>query len=451
MCPGRFFILLTLTHSVYLSLFAAMRSFKKAIGSLSVLGLHANLAMSQNIIEYTANPNIGPGGDAYQDSPHFRVYSQDQQASDTALRMLEAAHECFIADFGFRSTGLSFNTDNAPYYKTNIYAGTPVGGEALGVLKTDPPTGMGYLVVLPDSLTKVEVTVHEYGHAIQYHSQTWVGQTNTGAWWETFAQWVADTYATSRSCQFARQNNGLTESPTFLNLRKTLGDSFQPIVDGRGPRGQSTHYEAWPFFTYLTNNPDQIRGLGPDSMRRLMTEYAPNSNETPLHTLQRILGGSISVQEVVGRYWARMAYVDIDHPQGKQAFAQERPNINHQNVEPSASAQFNSYTPIQGRGPQYMGANIIPLQATGGTVSLEINAASPYHATVAIAGANGVRYVQVAQDRGSASFDLGQDDECMLIIANTPAELITYDAFNPTPEVTAPLQYELVLQGATAA
>lgn len=88
-----------------------------------------------------------------------------------------------------------------------------------------------------------------------------------------------------------------------------IGDSFQVLVDGTADSGN--YYEAWPFLTYLTANPDEFAGLGQNTVRELLRQYSSGSNETPLHVLERLLDGSkTTVQAVVGRYWARLAYAD---------------------------------------------------------------------------------------------------------------------------------------------
>ena len=84
--------------------------------------------------EYDANPSIGPGGSDFLDSPHFRVYGNTGDEAQNALGKLEAAFECFVRGLNFRSTGLSFNSDNdaGPWTKTNIYS-VPELANAAGV------------------------------------------------------------------------------------------------------------------------------------------------------------------------------------------------------------------------------------------------------------------------------------------------------------------------------
>lgn len=64
--------------------------------------------------------------------------------------------------------------------------------------------GISWLEVRAAYTTVLFVTVHEYGHGITYAAMTWVDQGRSGAWWETVANFVADTYKTSPFCAEAR-------------------------------------------------------------------------------------------------------------------------------------------------------------------------------------------------------------------------------------------------------
>lgn len=391
---------------------------------------------------YTANPDVGPGGSDFTDSAHFRIYGNSGAAADEAISHLEGAYECFVGTLGFRSSGLSYNqnNDDGPWFKTNIYSVPALTGAA-GVMHADMEAGLAYVEVVHEYLANPGVTVHEYGHALHYHQQTWVHQGRTGAWWETFANWFADTYKTSDLCAAARANNGQSAPmSTDIELRKVIGDSFQVLVDGSV--GTGNYYQAWPFFTYLTNNPDELPGLGTDALRNLMVQYAPNSNETPLHTLARV--SEASVADIVGLYWAHMAYVDIGHASAHDAFLRDRARLNYDNVDASGT----TYTVKAARRPQYMGANITPLTTTGGTVAVELTAGAGHRAHLAIYGDAGqTRYVAVD---GSAEVEIAAGEEISLVVANTPEELVLYDPFELTADVTRGLEYSFTLSGATA-
>lgn len=396
---------------------------------------------------FKANPDVGPGGSSYKDSNHFRLYGSAEGGSDAVFSMMEAAYSCFVDDMGFTTSGLSTldDPDQSPtLYKENIYATDGLSGGAAGVLQSDPTLGLSWLEVLPQSAAEPSVLVHEYGHGLTYHSRTWVDQTATGAWWETIAQWFADTYITSSLCQKARSNHNQEAGNSIIELNKVIGDSYQVIVDGSTDSGN--YYQAWPFFTYLTTNPDNYTGLGQDTVRQLFKQYKEGSNETPLHTLARV-STDASVAEIVGSYWAHMAYVDIDNKAAQEAFFTQRRDLNYDNVQSSGDG---SYTVKAARQPQYMGANILPLTTSGaGTVEVTVTSSGTFTATLAVyhSESGAVRYVSLKNGKGSA--DLTANEEASLVVANTPEKVIQYDGFKLTDEVTKGLDYTVKITGAT--
>ncbi|OLN94131.1 hypothetical protein CCHL11_07163 [Colletotrichum chlorophyti] len=388
--------------------------------------------------------NAGPGGSNFKDSAHFRVYNGNGNDTDAALDMLEAAYDCFVHTLGWRSSGLSYNqsSDTGPYHKTNFYTVSTLPNLS-GVMKSETKSGAAYLEVVDTRLADPSITVHEYGHALHYHQRTWVYQDRTGAWWETVANWVADTYKTSPLCADARAKHNQQEGRTEFEVDKVIGDSFQVIVDGSS--GTGNYYQAWPFLAYLTNNPDDVAGLGRDALHQMMVQYEENSNETPLHTLDRVATNS-TAGEVVGRYWARMAYVDIGHQQAQEVFERAKDRINFANVEKSG----DGYQVKAARAPRYMGANINRLTTSGGKVEVKVTSSGELTATLAIRGSDGVRYVALANGAGSATIASGE--EVSLVVANTPKALILYDGFKlADSEANKGLDYSFTLSGASVA
>ncbi|KAF2218886.1 hypothetical protein BDZ85DRAFT_299217 [Elsinoe ampelina] len=426
------------------------------LSTLAVALISAGLVSAQAAppAEFQVAPSpVGRGGTQFKDSPHFRVYGAPDAKATNAIGQLEAAYDCFIETLGWRSTGLSFNDaqNDGPWYKTGVYQVADLGGAA-GAMSADGKTGLGYLNALPAYVDNAGVMVHEFGHVMTYHEQTWVNQGNTGAWWETVANFVADTYQTSPLCASARQANSQpTATTTNINLDKLISNSFRVLVDGS--QGTGNYYEAWPFLTYLTNNPDAFPKLGNDTLRQLFRQYAPRSNETPLHTLERVAAPETSLQRIVGRYWARMAFVDIGHPLAQAAFTRSRARLNYANVDPAGVE--GTYRVKSDRRPFYMGANIVPLKTTGGAaVTARVQTVSPgkMTATVAVKGPQGTRYVDLVGEVGDAraEFEVGQGEEAMLVVANTP-EVIVYNGFQlPGSQALWGLDWSVTLTGATA-
>ncbi|KAK3377372.1 hypothetical protein B0T24DRAFT_621047 [Lasiosphaeria ovina] len=423
-----------------------------AVAAASIGGVVSGSSLaSAPPAQFTPNPRVGPGGTKYKDSAHFRVYgATNDSLADGAIGMLEAAYACFVDGLGWRSPGLSFkqDTDDGPWNKLNVYQVDTLPGAAANT-PTDPTLGLAWLNVVKDYMAEPSVVVHEFGHALTYCERYWIDQGRTGAWWETVANFVADTYITSSYCasaraKFKQKDNG----NTLIDLKKVIGDSYQVIVDGT--RDSGNYYQAWPFFTYMHNNPDNITGLGPAMFPAVWVRYKRNSNETPLHVLERIVSPT-KIQTVVARYWARMAFVDIGHAKAQAQFASQRKSLNYANWD--AQGGTGKYRVKTARRPRYMGANITPLKATSGSTVVAVNvtaASAPFRAILAIragGGSGAVRYVELANGVGQAT--LGSGEEAMLVVVNTPAALVLFDPFNLTTETNTGVDYQVQLTGAT--
>lgn len=408
--------------------------------------------------------NTNTSNALYKDSARFRVYyggnnmtggdgniaSASQRDLDLALAHLESAYDYFVTDWGFRSPSLSVHSDNGPYYKMNVYPTTTLN--AGGAMGYDARAGLSFLEIHEGLLANQGVTVHEFGHSLTLTEYNWVDQGRTGAWWETVANWVTDTYQMSPAYERVRQQFSLPASNTIINLDTTIGRSYLTIVHS------DNRYEAWPFLTYLTNNPDYYPGLGKMAIPDLIRNH-PRNNETPLHVLNRI-ASPVSAQTILGRYWARMAYLDIGHPLAQQAFFNRRNNSTFRN---SAFANLEAvgnqtYRVRGGKQPMYGGANISPLTVTGNQIGVQITnlgnglSDSNFTATLAIRSNGGsIRYVVL--ENGAGQIPVASNEEVSLVMVNTPDTLYQYNAFESTassPDVIG-LNYEVQITGAMPA
>lgn len=400
----------------------------------------------------------------FMDSDRFRAYyggnglngGQGNLANVPAsqiafgLSHLEAAYECFVNEWGFRSTSLSANTNNSTYYKMNLYSTTTLN--AGGAMGANGRYGLSFIEFRDNALNRPETAVHEFGHSLTYTDYTWVDQGRTGAWWETVANWVADTYNTDSLCEGVRARKGLTVArDTIIDLEANIALSHLQIVSTRN------YYQAWPFLTYLTSNPDQYPGIGRMAVPDLLSNHLRN-NETPLHVLAR-LTAPVSAQQVVGRYWARMAYLDIGHPKAQARYMSMRNNSGFRTRAYAnlTSLGSNRYRVKANRAPLYAGANITPLNVTGGgNVSVSVTnlgnglSDSNYSAMLSVRNTNtgAVRYVTVLN--GAASAVIASNEEVSLVVANTPNNLYLFNAFESTETSSDSigLQYEVELTGA---
>lgn len=407
--------------------------------------------------------NITTSNALYKDSAHFRVYygtsgknaggilgSNSAAEVTKSLDFLEAAFDYWMNQRGFRSPGLPVNGHSGGPFKMNVYSITDLQ-DAAGVMGYDANAGLPYLIVLTSQLGYPEVYVHEFGHCITLSEYLWVDKGNTGAWWETMAQWHTDTFlAFASQHATVAAKYGDPSSSTIIDVNTVISQSYLTLVH------TNNLYEAWPFFSYLSANPDNISGLGVNTVRTMYRSY--QGSETPLHTIAR-MASSTTWQRLVGMYWARMAYLDINHPLAQQQlFA----NINNSSFRANSyrnlsSVGSNTYRVISSRQPMYAGANINPLTVTSsGSVTFTVKnlgnglSDSNFTAMVAIrnTSSGAVRYVQLASGAGSAS--IASNEEASLVVANTPNSLYTYDAFASTsssPDRIG-LNYEVVIVGA---
>ncbi|KAI1880304.1 hypothetical protein JX265_001925 [Neoarthrinium moseri] len=393
--------------------------------------------------DFTPNPSIGGGGSKYKDSSHFRVYNAvNDSVANVLLNTLESAYSCFVGSQGWRSPGLSFKSENddGPFYKTNVYDVASLPGAAANT-GTDMSKGFSFLNVVTQYMSTPAVFVHEFGHAMTYAERYWVDQGRTGAWWETVANYVADTFITSPLCADARSKYNQPTGDTLIELKKVIGDSFQVIVDGTKDSGN--YYQAWPFFTYLINNPDNYTGLGRTVFPDVWRKYKRNSNETPLHVLER-LASPTKIQTVVGRYWARMAYVDIGHTKAQALFQQTKKTINYANLDSLGSGKYRVKS---ARQPRYMGANIVPLKGSG-EISTVVTAGSPFKATLVVRSSSGaMRYTELVNGAGKVT--VGSGEEASLVVVNTPDALLLFDPFSLSSEANKGLDYQVALTGAS--
>jgi hypothetical protein len=316
-----------------------------------------------------------------------------------------------------------------------------------GVMQYDGGAGLSFLEVNPNSIGADQVVVHEFGHALTLSADGWVDQGNTGLWWESIAQFVAESFRNSQHCEGARAEYGVNEGSSIINLDAVIGNSHLTMCNN------SNQYEAWPFFTYLTNNPDGYDGLGKMIVPELFENH-PGNNETPLHVLELLT--DVPVQTILGRYWARMAYLDIGSPRARERFFAERQGLNYDNL---TSMGGDNYQVIAARRPRYAGANIIPLEVTGdGTVSIQVTNLgngledSNFTATLAILGSDdSVRYVDLPDGTGQAVVAAGE--EVSLVVANTPDELYMYNpsdfgAAETSDPANTGLSYSVTITGA---
>ncbi|KAI7767078.1 hypothetical protein LZL87_012364 [Fusarium oxysporum] len=85
-----------------------------------------------------------------------------------------------------------------------------------------------------------------------------------------------------------REKVNRSAAASIIEVKKLIGDSIQVIIDGSS--GTGNYHQAWPFLTYLVNNPDDVPGLGTPvyySTHKVLPERQPRymyCNIVPLTT-----------------------------------------------------------------------------------------------------------------------------------------------------------------------
>jgi hypothetical protein len=113
---------------------------------------------------------------------------------------------------------------------------------------------------------------------------------NTFAWWDTVANWMSgmlnstglilmdtnfkDTAMNSPLCESARRQYGQVEGRnSIIRLDQVINNAHQVLVDASVENNNNLN--AWPFLTYLHNNPDNFEGLGPYTLQQMFSKLAP--------------------------------------------------------------------------------------------------------------------------------------------------------------------------------
>jgi hypothetical protein len=88
----------------------------------------------------------------------------------------------------------------------------------------------------------------------------------------------------------------------------------------------------------------------------MFRKYRKGSNETHLYALVKLMSpgsskahpmsgaryGANQAPDIFGKYWARMAYFDMNHPIAQQFYFREKSRINFNNLEATGSGTSKS-------------------------------------------------------------------------------------------------------------
>lgn len=366
----------------------------------------------------------------YVTSEHFCIFYGNNDTTGRVndaflqrnLNDLEKIYDCYMEDLGMQSPNVDMYGRSDVLYKTNIYL-TYTGLDQYpdGWAFMSAEDGYGIQIISPDAMLDDLTIAHEFGHVVTMHQKAWVDQDITGAWWEAAANWFREMYLASEYYEGTVQTCWF--EPYIRNMSLTL------------PHGRS-YYEVWPLLIYMSYNPDNLEGLGMNSVMRMMSEALPG--EYPFDTITRLFG--TDAQTVLGHYAKRMATFDF----GNQAAYQQEFN----NKLSSSPFYWNLfYTVLESaedgwlqvpaeEAPMQTGINVVPLNITGNEITVSFRGLSDddnagWRASiVTVDGAGNESYSDLFGDGQTMSVSAEGAISAYLTVVGTPDDLYDINAFH---------------------
>lgn len=366
----------------------------------------------------------------YVTSEHFCIFYGNNDTTGRVndeflqrnLNDLEKIYDCYMEDLGMQSPNVDMYGRSSDLYKTNIYL-TYTGLDQYpdGWAFMSAEDGYGIQIISPDAMLDDLTISHEFGHVVTMHQKAWVDQDITGAWWEAAANWFREMYLASEYYEGTVQTCWF--EPYIRNMSLTL------------PHGRS-YYEVWPLLIYMSYNPDNLEGLGMNSVMRMMSEALPG--EYPFDTITRLFG--TDAQTVLGHYAKRMATFDF----GNQAAYQQEFN----NKLTSSPFYWNLfYTVLESAedgwlqvpaedAPMQTGINVVPLNITGNEITVSFRGLSDddnagWRASiVTVDGAGNESYSDLFGDGQTMSVSAEGAVSAYLTVVGTPDDLYEINAFH---------------------
>jgi len=366
----------------------------------------------------------------YVESEHFVIFYGNNdttgQVNDAFLQRnledYEKLWHCYGEYLGMENMNVDIYGRSEQKYKTNVYL-TYTGLDQYpdGWAFMSAEDGYGIEIISPNAMLDDLTTAHEFGHVVTMQQKAWVDQDITGAWWEPLANWFREMYLGSSYYTGNTKTCGF--EPYLRNLSLTL------------PHGRN-YYEVWPFLVYLSYNPDQLPGLGIDCVKRMISEAQPN--EYPFDTITRLFG--TDAQTVFGHYAKRMATFDFGAQEAYQSefdrILAQSPfywNLFYTVLEDNRTGWLQS---PQEEAPMQSGINIVPLQITGDTISVEFrglsdDANAAWQACIVTVDASGAEtYSDLFGDGETMQLAANGAVSAYLTVSAMPKELYAVNAFH---------------------
>ena len=362
-------------------------------------------------------------------SDHFQIVWGNSDTTGTVndnfikgnLINLENIRAFYINQLGMKDVTSSMTGALSGKYKLNVY----VSATGLSVFQDDwaymsvDSQGFAYLFVAPGAMRVDEpswVLPHELAHAFTYHQ----GGSVPGSWYEASANWFRDQYLGSEYYAYGDNVYGPTSdffAPYLINAQYYVPHMLN-------------WYDTWPIFLYITENPDNISGLGLSLMHKLFEQGSDSAN---MYTMIENYSG-VSIKTIMGGLTKRLATFD---------FKRRTAYLKHLNEETLAdssnyakiyttlnAADSSGYRSVPSdKAPMQGGFNIIPLtdvdyskskitidfRSTGST------AGTDFRVTVVSVTSSGVSKYSATISSGKATKSIqGNESAFYLVVCATP-------------------------------
>ncbi|WP_143315941.1 DUF6055 domain-containing protein [Clostridium sp. HBUAS56017] len=371
-------------------------------------------------------------------SEHFQIIWGSNDETGTVnedlvrgnLQNLETIRDFYVNVMGLDDTSVSVNSpinSSSIHYKTNLYinkTGLSKITDDWAYMSSDGD-GFAYLAVEPGAMRVDEpswVIPHEYAHAITMHQRG----TIAAPWYETLANWFRDQYLGSTYYRYGDRVYGPTS------------DFFQPVVlnsDYYFPH-MKNYYDAWPFLLYVTENPDNMNGLGMDVMRKMLHD---GSNEIMFDKIQRLSG--TSTKDMLGGYARRMVTMDFRRQSSYTNYLNDllKDSSNYDKVYTTLENTNDGWLKVtDSRAPQQGGYNIIPLNIDMSSKQVSVNfqgdksvSGADFRASIVTKTRDGKTRYSTMWNNGINTLNLqGDEEKAYLVVCATPDEMLDLTSFD---------------------
>lgn len=370
------------------------------------------------------------------ESEHFQIIWGNEDTTGTVnwefvqgnLENLENIRSFYMNELGMDDPGVSMNANfGNGKYKTNVY----IAATGLSKIETDwaymsvDKDGFGYIVMAPGAM-RVDppswVVPHEYAHVVTYHQ----GGNVIGEWYESMANWFRDQYLGSSYYKYGNTVYGPDSdffAPVVLN-----SDLYFPHL--------KNWYDDWAILLYVTENPDQIDGLGLKVMQDLVHS---SEGGNMFQALEKLSG--VSIKDILGGYARRMVTMDYSRQDSYLRYLNEllADRNNYNKIYTTLEDKGDGWLCVSNdRAPQQGGYNIIPLNIDLNSKKVNITFKGDNNiqgadwrvSIVAKTRSGETRYSSMWND-GENSLKLqGDEEQVYLVVCATPDEMKNLEVFD---------------------